>query len=118
MRQQDDAALPGKEAHSLFEGLADHPALVLAISGGPDSTALLLLTARWRASLKHGPKLLAVTIDHGLRPESAAEARAVARFAKKLGVPHRTLRWTGRKPATGLQQAARQARYRIIAAEA
>jgi tRNA(Ile)-lysidine synthase len=106
------------EAKTLFAGLAHAPVLVLAVSGGPDSTALLVLTARWRASLKKGPELLAVTIDHGLRPEAAREARAVKRVASRLGVRHRTLRWTGRKPATGLQEAAREVRYRLLAAAA
>ena len=103
------------ETRTLFADLAHLPVLILAISGGPDSTALLLLAARWRASLKSGPKLIAVTIDHGLRPESAREARDVARLARKLRVPHRTLRWVGRKPKTGLQAAAREMRYGLLA---
>jgi tRNA(Ile)-lysidine synthase len=106
--------LDAAEIRSLFADLAHHPVLLLAVSGGPDSTALLLLAARWRKALKNGPKLVAVTVDHGLRPESRREAVAVARLARKLGVTHRTLRWTGRKPKTGIQQAARQARYRLL----
>ena len=82
-------------------------ALVLAVSGGPDSTALMLLAARWRDALNHPPRLIAVTVDHGLRQESKAEAAAVARLARKLKVVHRTLRWRGKKPSSGLQQAAR-----------
>jgi tRNA(Ile)-lysidine synthase len=104
------------EAKRLFHPLARASALVLAVSGGPDSTALLVLAARWRAARNDGPKLLAVTIDHGLRPQSAVEARSVAQLARSLGVRHRTLHWRGRKPMTGLQQAARAARYRLLAA--
>lgn len=103
--------VPDAEAARLFASLADEPALVLAVSGGPDSTALLVLAARWRKHLKKRPKLLAVTIDHGLRAESGREAAAVKRLAGKLGVPHRTVRWTGRKPTTGLQAKAREQRY-------
>jgi len=110
-----EAPLSAKEVKSLFADLARAPALVLAVSGGPDSTALLMLAARWCAALKNGPQLLAVTVDHGLRAQSAAEANSVKRLARKLGVPHKTLRWTGRKPATGLQEAARAARYRLLA---
>jgi tRNA(Ile)-lysidine synthase len=111
----DDAPVTEAEAHSLFGALSESPVLALAVSGGPDSTALLWLAARWRKGLKRGPKLIAVTIDHGLRPESKAEASAVKRLARRLGVEHRTLRWSGRKPKTGLQAAARQARYRLLA---
>jgi tRNA(Ile)-lysidine synthase len=106
------------QTKALFADLAHLPVLILAISGGPDSTALLVLAARWRATLNRGPKLVAVTVDHGLRPESAREANAVKRLACKLGLAHRTLRWIGRKPKTGLQAAARQARYRLLAAAA
>ena len=89
---------------------------MIAVSGGPDSTALLTLAARWAGQQKkRRPKLLAITIDHGLRPQAAAEAAAVKRLARRLGVPHRTLRWRGKKPESGLQEAARIARYRLLA---
>jgi len=106
------------QARKLFAPFADHPAIVIAVSGGPDSTALLWLASRWRASRKSGPELFAVTIDHGLRPESRREAEDVKRFAKSLGIAHRIAHWSGAKPKTGIQEAARNARYALIAAEA
>jgi tRNA(Ile)-lysidine synthase len=110
-----DAAVGDEELSALFRGLEDLPGFVVAASGGPDSTALLLLAARWAKRLKKPPRLLAVTIDHGLRAEAKAEAAAVKRLARQLGVPHRTLRWQGKKPASGLQEAARRARYGLLA---
>jgi tRNA(Ile)-lysidine synthase len=112
------APLTAAEIRSLFADLADCPVVVLAVSGGPDSTALLLLVARWRKARRRGPKLVAVTVDHGLRPAAKREAAAVKRLARSLGVEHWTLRWTGRKPSSGLQAAARAARYRLLAAAA
>ena len=110
-----DGSVGDGEANALFRGLEDLPGLVLAVSGGPDSTALLVLAARWAKRLKRAPKLVAVTIDHGLRPQAAREAAMVKRLARRLGVPHRTLHWRGRKPRTGLQEAARYARYALLA---
>jgi tRNA(Ile)-lysidine synthase len=110
-----DAAVGDEELSALFRGLDDLPGFVIAVSGGPDSTALLLLAARWAQRLKKPPRLLAITIDHGLRAEAKAEAAAVKRLARQLSVPHRTLHWRGAKPASGLQEAARAARYGLLA---
>ncbi|WP_407167058.1 tRNA lysidine(34) synthetase TilS [Bradyrhizobium sp. ORS 111] len=111
----DESAIPAKDAKRLFAGLASTPAIVLAVSGGPDSVALMWLAARWRRGLSRGPRLIAVTVDHGLRPEAAREARDVKRLAQSLDLPHSTLRWTGPKPRTGVPAAAREARYRLLA---
>src|SRR4051812_4889362 len=110
----DHAPISVPQAKDLFAPWKAAPALVLAVSGGPDSLALMWLAARWRRAMSRGPRLIAVTVDHGLRPEAAREARDVKRFAQTLDVPHRTLRWTGVKPDTGLPAAARAARYRLV----
>jgi tRNA(Ile)-lysidine synthase len=112
------AAVSAAEARTLFADLKSAPALLLAVSGGPDSTALMVLAARWRAALRSGPRLLAVTVDHGLRAESGREARAAKALASRLGIRHRTMRWSGAKPETGLQEAARAVRYRLLASAA
>jgi len=106
------------EADALFASLREAPALVLAVSGGPDSTALLWLIARWRKTLRKKPKLLAVTVDHGLRTEAKREAAQVGKLARKLGVLHRVVRWRGAKPQSGIQAKARHARYALVGAEA
>ena len=115
MPDDDHTPISASQAKALFADWKAAPAIVLAVSGGPDSIALMWLAARWRRVLARGPRLIAVTVDHGLRPEAAREARDVKRLAKEFGLPHRTLRWTGAKPKTGLPAAARAARYRLLA---
>src|SRR5215212_6045191 len=115
MPDPDYSPISAQQAKALFAQWKAAPALVLAVSGGPDSLALMWLAARWRRALSRGPRLIAVTVDHGLRAEAAREARDVKRLAHTLEVPHRTLRWTGAKPNTGLPAAARAARYRLLA---
>ena len=112
--RDDDRPISDAEAERLFAPLSDAPALVLAVSGGPDSMALMWLAARWRQQRAQGPRLVAVTVDHGLRREAAREAREVKRVARTLDLPHRTLRWRGDKPASGVPEAARAARYRLL----
>jgi tRNA(Ile)-lysidine synthase len=115
MRDDGHSPISVQEAKRLFTDWKTAPALVLAVSGGPDSIAMMWLAARWRRALTRGPDLVAVTVDHGLRPEAAREARDVRHLAKTLDLPHRTLRWSGAKPKTGLPAAARDARYRLLA---
>ena len=109
----DNLPISAARARAIFAPWKAMPAVVLAVSGGPDSVALMWLAARWRSRLKCGPRLIAVTVDHGLRQEAAREAREVRRLARTLGIEHRTLRWQGAKPKTGLPAAAREAR-RIV----
>ncbi|MFC5066442.1 tRNA lysidine(34) synthetase TilS [Flaviflagellibacter deserti] len=101
-----------EEAAALFQPLEGSVGVLAAVSGGADSTALLLLLARW--SSNRGLRLCAATIDHGLRPESGDEAEKVAALARLLGIDHRTLRWTGAKPVSSIEKAARTARYRLL----
>lgn len=88
------------------------PHLACAVSGGADSLALALFAQRWAE--RRGGQVTALTVDHGLRPESAVEARRVCDWLTPLGIAHHILVWTGEKPATGVQQAARAARYALL----
>jgi tRNA(Ile)-lysidine synthase len=104
------------ELDKLLAPLSRVESLVLAVSGGADSMALMHLVARWlERGRDSSPEVLVVTVDHGLRPESLREAIWVARQAKKLGLRHETLTWQGEKPSSGIQEAAREARYRLLA---
>jgi len=94
---QRDAQVPiaPVEADAAFDQLAKFDHVVLAVSGGPDSMALLVLAAEWRARRAEvPPSLFVATVDHGLRPEAPAEAELVARESRRLGLPHVILPWT------------------------
>ena len=90
----------------------DRP-LALALSGGGDSIALLRLAADWARA--NGRRLLALTVDHGLTPDSVAWTTFAERAAHAAGADWRSVCWTGPGPATGLSAAARTARHRLIA---
>ena len=87
--------------------------LGIAVSGGGDSVALLHVLSR---CFEPGQtELFAATVDHGLRPEAAQEARQAGDLASSLGIPHQTLNWTGWDGSGNLQDQARRARYRLLA---
>ena len=113
MRSSAGACFRAADVDKLLAPLARAKSLLIAVSGGPDSTALLLMAAEW-AARRGKVRVEAATVDHGLRPESAAEAKSVAALCQRLGVAHRTLIWKGAKPATRVQERAREARYRLL----
>jgi tRNA(Ile)-lysidine synthase len=111
MVPEPDTALVERFSRDL-DGLIPRSARVgIAVSGGPDSLALLLLAAAARPG-----QVEAATVDHALRPESRLEAEAVAALCGQLAVPHRilTVGWT-EKPESAIQERARAERYRLLA---
>ena len=100
-----------QDCEKLFAALQDERHIAVAVSGGSDSMALLRLAEQWS---DHRIKISVLTVDHGLRPEAAAEAGKVAEWCALRGLEHRTLRWEGPKPSTGLQAKARAARYDLM----
>jgi tRNA(Ile)-lysidine synthase len=102
------------ELKVLFNGLAGTPGVAIAVSGGSDSMALLHLVLEWRGLMTEGPKLVVLTVDHGLRAESAVEARTVAAHCVRLDLEHHTFRWEGVRPTTAIQAKARAARYDLM----
>jgi tRNA(Ile)-lysidine synthase len=111
MKRPPAPAAEGLDPERLFKPLAGARGLILAVSGGPDSTALMVLASRWRAR----PPILVVTVDHGLRPEAKAETELVARNAERLGLLARSMRAPKRDAPGNLQDWARRARYGCLA---
>ncbi|WP_295045256.1 tRNA lysidine(34) synthetase TilS [uncultured Paracoccus sp.] len=103
---------PAFRVHAALDRLAgDMPALGVAVSGGGDSVALMHMIADWG----RGRRIMVATVDHGLRPESGAEARQVGRAARALGLPHATLVWQRGTETGNLMANARDARLRLLA---
>jgi len=106
-----------EKSDELFAPMAGKNRIALAVSGGVDSLALMILVRSWLDNLgnkKSGPKVFIYCVDHGLRSQSAMECNGVKALAKDFGFEHQTLVWQGKKPTTGVQAAARMARYRLI----
>jgi tRNA(Ile)-lysidine synthase len=103
-----------------FAPLRQAQGVLLAVSGGPDSVALMLLVQSWARQCEGAAAvpLAVATVDHGLRSESRKEAEMVADWAKSLGLPHRILTWEGAKPTSRIQETARAARYELLFAHA
>lgn len=108
-----DTPLTEAEVEALFAPLQSFGHVLLAVSGGPDSMALMALAAH-AAKQAGAPRFSVATVDHGFRPEARAEAEFVAREAARLGLDCHILTREGPVPETGLQEAARAARYDLL----
>jgi tRNA(Ile)-lysidine synthase len=111
---------PGKAGFSasdivaLFSPWEAARGIVLGVSGGPDSVALMLLAAEWAQARAPPPPVYVATVDHGLRKDSRREAEMVARWTAGLALPHAILVWDGVKPKSRIQERAREARYELL----
>lgn len=110
------AIIDDAEIQRLFAPLHMARGLVLAISGGPDSLALMMLAARWRDLNKTEklPQIFVASVDHALRPEASDEAQRVKDLANDLGFSAQVLVWLGEKPTQAIQEVARTARYQLL----
>jgi tRNA(Ile)-lysidine synthase len=110
-----DGVFPDSELRAIFAGWSAYPSIALAVSGGADSVSLMLLVRMWLDLTQAAcPQITVLTVDHGLRDASAAEAEWVKSIAGALGFRHETLRWDGEKPSADLQAEARRARYALL----
>lgn len=110
--ENDIAAVFAEAIERCCDGVS-FDTLAVAVSGGSDSLALMLLAQAW--SLQSGKALKVLTVDHGMRAESGAEARFVRDIARRNGLDHQILQWTTPRPQGNLQKAARDARYHLLA---
>lgn len=101
---------------TLFAPLDHENCVGLAVSGGADSLALMVLIQSWAQARLKAPRIMVYSVDHGLRPEARSEADYVMAEAQRRGFEARVLRWEGNKPTSGVQAAARSARYRLMGA--
>jgi tRNA(Ile)-lysidine synthase len=109
------AALSGAEADALFDAsFAGARSVLLAVSGGPDSTALLALAAEWAGTGEARPALFVATVDHGLRAQSSVEAASVAALSARFGLPHGRLFAPIDGALPGVEARARDARYAAL----
>ncbi|MGR9077992.1 tRNA lysidine(34) synthetase TilS [Rhizobium leguminosarum] len=114
-----EAASPQLAIHQFLTSLQSPARILVAISGGSDSTGLLLLLDEAAKAAPHLKiSLCAATVDHALRAGSADEARGIAALCASLGIPHTIMIWQGDKPTTGIMAAAREARYGLLATAA
>lgn len=103
------------ELEVIFQRLERFDRLMLAVSGGPDSMSLMHLVSRWRTKPNRAsPDIIVATVNHGLRPEAGEESAFVGTVAQRLGFAHEMLQWIGPHPESGLQAAARTARYELL----
>lgn len=110
MRLTAEQALSDKLAFLLDDQYDEH--LGVAVSGGSDSLALLVLAAKWVK--ENAFKISAVTVDHGLRPDAAGEIVHVAQVCAELGIAHDVLTWDGWDGSGNLQAQARAARLDLL----
>ncbi len=108
------APLSAQEVGNLLRPFTLKDTIAVAVSGGADSLALTLLLKQWAEQQEQPLKIVALTVDHQLRPESTNEAQTVHRWLTERSIHHEILTWHHKPISSGLQQKSRQARYHLL----
>jgi tRNA(Ile)-lysidine synthase len=104
------------QIYKKFESILDiNNKFAVALSGGPDSLALVFLTRCF--ALKYNLNVKYFIVDHKLRRESSSEAKIVVKNLKNFGINCKILSWIGKKPSSNIQSIARENRYRLLIRE-
>jgi len=104
-----------EEIADLFEPLAGLKSLAVGVSGGADSMALMLMLVQWRAIIgENAPSVYVLSVDHGLRPESADEVELVATVSRQYGLTHKAFFWRGLESEGNISANSRDARYDLM----
>ncbi len=112
-----DSNIIDLDLEKIFSPLKKYKKIALAVSGGADSLALMILTAKWAKSQKKPPQIFVFSLNHNLRPDSQKEVDYVIGQANRLGLKGVALSWQGKKPKSSIQAKARKARYQIFRRE-
>jgi tRNA(Ile)-lysidine synthase len=105
----------------LLEPFSREGTIAIAVSGGSDSLALLVLLHEWQKRISRAPQLIALTVDHGLRDAAKNETAYVSTLCADLNIPHHILHWhheNNTKPISAVAEKAREARYTLLAKQA
>lgn len=106
--------LSDPEVERLFSSFDLRGGVAVAVSGGADSMALALLLKRWSDQRTTPIPVIALTVDHQLRPESSKEAHTVKKWFERWDIAHHILTWDHPVLRSGIQNKARQARYALL----
>ena len=110
--------LSTRDLKTLFAGFSQYTSVLLAVSGGSDSIALLHLASLWQRRVANAPRLSVATVNHGLREAAIEEAASVEKQCALHDLPFVQLDWLGDKPKSAVQAQAREARYSLLAGHA
>tara|TARA_B100001057_G_scaffold70408_1_gene64412 strand:+ start:43642 stop:44913 length:1272 start_codon:yes stop_codon:yes gene_type:complete len=114
MQNKNSFPITDDQISNIFSPLINKKKIALAVSGGRDSNALMLLVSKWILIKILNIEVHVLTINHKLRKESDNECLQVSKIAKSYGFKHKIITWSHKEIKTSIQEQAREARYKLM----